>query len=177
MEMAVTALLYKVLKDRYMIARTHDYDDYINGADNIIVDKETGAVVCAFDEVHEGGMGDRQREKEAKVQRVVKKGGANVRFGMHLNEGKLERAKLEHLPMFYLGLNTGELEELMNSMDYDPAASPSEVEMQIYTKLVASLKQQVEDLAQVDAPEKVRARLADFKDSLIVLESYTQPRE
>ena len=72
MEMVVTALLHKVLGDRYFIVRTSEFDDYHNGIDNIIIDKQTGAVVCAFDEVHEGGVGDRTQKKQEKISKTAK---------------------------------------------------------------------------------------------------------
>ncbi len=172
MELAVTALLYKVLHKNNFIFRTNPYDDYINGGDTIIIDKETGSVVCAFDEVHEGGSGDRTLEKQNKISKIAHKGGARLRFGLVMENGKLKPSKLENLPIFYLGLNTEELNSLMENMEYDLNKEPSPQEIAIYKKLIDSVQEQFGLLEKEDLPEPVTKRLTKFKETLVNLGQY-----
>lgn len=172
MELAVTSLFYKVLSKRYFIFRPAKYDDYLNGIDNIIIDKETGSVICAFDEVHEGGDGDRTLVKQEKITKIARKGGARVRFGLAIEDGKLKRTKLENLPIFYLGLKTDELNSLMENMEYDLNKDPSLQELEIFRKLISSVKEQSLILEKEELPEAVTNRLDKFKDSLVNLSQY-----
>lgn len=172
MELAVTALLHKVLKERYFVVRTSEYDDYMNGIDNIIVDKETGVVICAFDEVHEGGDGSRTNDKQSKISKTARKDGAEIRFGLKVEDNKLQRAGLENLPVFYLGLTTTELEDLMNHMNYENMDQLSDKEKSTYLKLIGSVGEQMELLQEDKLPEGVKQNLNRFQESFEALNSY-----
>ncbi len=50
-EKAKTVILNKIIGTEFIVVRASKHDDYENGVDNIIINKETGNVVCAFDEV------------------------------------------------------------------------------------------------------------------------------
>ena len=91
MEMATTALLVKILGDDFLVVRSATYDDY-NGVDNIILNKRTGEAVCAFDEVHEGGSGERTNTKKEKMKKIARGDGAEISYGMSLDGGQLRRA-------------------------------------------------------------------------------------
>ncbi|MFA5127987.1 MAG: hypothetical protein WC457_03225 [Patescibacteria group bacterium] len=166
MEMAVTGLLHKILKDDFLVVRASAFDDYNNGVDNIILNKRTGEAICAFDEVHEGGAGERTGEKIDKIKKVAKKGGARVRYGMKLEKGKLKRAEMTTLPVFYLGLKSIELENLLGKMDFDPDSAPTDVERVVFAKLTASLKEQKQILDGTDVSPAVRNKLETFGDLL-----------
>lgn len=49
-EIATTLLFDKVLNKDFIIVRASTYDDYENGADHLIIDKQSGAVICGLDE-------------------------------------------------------------------------------------------------------------------------------
>jgi len=51
MEKLKTVIFYKFLKDGFYVTRSSRYDDIKNGIDNIILDKKTGNIICALDEV------------------------------------------------------------------------------------------------------------------------------
>jgi hypothetical protein len=173
MELAVTALLYKVLSDRYFIARTSKYDDYVNGIDNIIVDKETGTVVCAFDEVHEGGDGQRTAKKEQKILKSAKKGGAKIHFGLGMNDGQLQRTELKNLPVFYLGLDTDHLNDLIEDMSTEGNGSLSKTEQLTFELLMQSVSKQIENISdQKDIPQAVLENLNKFKESFAGMPRY-----
>jgi hypothetical protein len=174
-EMAVTALLSKILKDDFLVVRTASYDDYRHGIDNIILNKRTGEVICAFDEVHEGGRGERTNAKIEKVKKIAKKGGTDIAYGLNLENGKLTRSRMKNIPVFFLGLKSEELMKLLSHMEYDPDAGASSVEYEVYTKLVASLRdQQQKLLASPEVPNMLKEKLKTFENSLLALESIGQ---
>lgn len=164
-ELAITCLLYKMLGDRYLVARTNEYDDYTNGADNVLIDKETGVAICAFDEVY-----DREEErtnaekKQLKVLEIALAGGTDINFGVVSEEGVLKRGKQENLPIFYLGLNKEELNELLQEMADDPNEK-TDLERVVYAKLMKSIAQQFVVLMRQNLPEKVKENLLKFKES------------
>jgi len=174
-EMAVTALLSKILKDDFLVVRTASYDDYRNGIDNIILNRRTGEVICAFDEVHEGGRGERTNAKIDKVKKIAKKGGTKIAYGLKLENGKLSRSKMKNVPLFFLGLKSEELLNLLNNMEYDPDKGATSAEYEIYGKLVASLRAQQQLLLDSsEVPNLLKEKLKTFERSLAFLERIGQ---
>lgn len=176
-EMAVTALLHKILKEEFLVVRASAYDDYMHGVDNLILNKHTGEVICAFDEVHEDSTitnRDRKDKKEEKIEKIAKKGGVKARYGLSLSEGTLSRSKMENTPVFYLSLKTDELKQLLSEMNFDSDGNLAEVEYEIFGTLVASLREQRSRLLKIDSlPQTIQKKLEQFGNTLDVLEKYT----
>lgn len=171
MEMAITALLCKILKDDFLVVRTATHDDYFQGADNIILNKRTGEAICAFDAFHEGGQGELTKKKEFKTKKIIQKDGAEINYGMKLKDGKLARSKMKNVPIFSLGLNSKELADLLDNMSFDPEAPATPVEYEIFSKLKISLSQQRERLiASSKTSSEVQKNLVAFKTSLAMFE-------
>jgi hypothetical protein len=173
LEMAVSGLLYKILKDDFVVVRASDYDDRINGADNVIVNRHTGDVVCAFDEVHDHEGGDRHQGKLAKVVKNAEKGGTTIKYGFtfekdsETQQTKLVRKAIEHIPSFYLGLAPEELQDLLGGMQFDIHKGVSKVELVIFDKLISSLERQVTSLKENTRINKgVRQSVGNFEISL-----------
>ena len=157
MEMAVTLLLSEMLGNDFLVVRTAPTDDY-DGMDNLILDYTTGEVVGAFDEVHEGGDGKRTEFKKEKVQKIADRGGAKVRFGLKLEDGQLKRTKLEGVPVFYLGLESVELDDLVSALrEHD-----TEVMRTIFAKLIRSLSSQQVELSKNVQSQNLQGKLATF---------------
>jgi hypothetical protein len=170
MEMSVFALLSKILKDDFLVVRTAALDDY-SGADIIILNKKTGEVICAFDEFHEGGKGDLTEAKKLKTKKIAEKGGAAISYGMNLKDGKLSRSEMKNIPVLSLGLDSKELIELLDNMNFDPEAPATEMEGEIFSKLRTSLSQQRERLtASPSTSAEVKKKLVAFKTSLAMME-------
>ncbi len=157
MEMAVTLLLSRMLGNDFLIVRTAPLDDY-GGMDNLILDSVTGEVVGAFDEVHEGGEGRRLEEKRKKIQKIAEHGGAKVRYGIKLEEGKLKRTKLEGVPVFYLGLESSQLDVLVNALQMSDVKSMKE----IFAKLTHSLQEQHHELSTHTVNPQFQIKLENF---------------
>lgn len=168
-EMAITCLLYKMLGEKYIVARTNDYDDYTNGADNLLVDKETGAAICAFDEVYERDDQTANLEKkQKKVIDIALDGGTSIEFGLKHENGTLKRGKQDNLPVFYLELHKSELDSLLNNMGKE-IDEVSDTEKQIFAKLVRSIAQQFITLKRQKLPQEVVDNMDKFRSSFAKL--------
>lgn len=177
-EMAITALMHKVLKERFLVVRTSMFDDYKNGIDNLILDKETGAIICAFDEVLEND-GDRSRGASKKIEKIKKSavlGGTRAKYGVSLSNKKVVRSMSRNIPVFYLALESKDLAKLTNDL-YDSLYSTNknvitDMEQKIFAHLVTSISEQKRMLEELTLPPVMRAKLKEFEGSLAVLESF-----
>jgi len=140
-EMALTVLLQKYLGDDFIIARSSEYDDYNNGVDQVIIYKPTGEVVCGFDEVIGKDGNDGSEKKKEKLEHIMAKGGARIKYGAKLENGQLIRAEIKNIPAFFMGINKIELGRLLESLKNNPEKN-GEVEKEIFSKLLISLENQ-----------------------------------
>lgn len=140
-EMALTVLLQKYLGADFIIARSSEYDDYNNGVDQVIIYKPTGEVVCGFDEVIGKNGNDGGEKKKEKLENIMARGGARIKYGAKLENGHLVRAEIKNVPAFFIGINKIELGRLLESLKSNPEKN-GEVEKEIFSKLLASLENQ-----------------------------------
>jgi len=146
-EKSLTIALSDVLGDSYLVARASQYDDYNNGVDQVIIDKQTGRVLCGFDEVLSRDGSESSQKKEEKLQRSVQKGGARIKYGAAIKDGRLIRAKAENIPAFYLPVSKEELYQLLASQQ--AGGQPRQTaENQIFSKLLTSLRSQLETVGR-----------------------------
>lgn len=164
-EMGITLLFNRVLGDKFAILRASDYDDYENGADNIIVDRESGAVICGIDDVLGRDGDDGSQKKAAKIKNKMERGGARIKYGAAMKDGKLVGQSLEHVPLFYFSLSKQELSDLLHSLTEHN--KPGAKEKEIYKKLINSLSEQY---GQFSTDKKLhrdlQKNLASFSPSL-----------
>jgi hypothetical protein len=164
-EMALTLILDKFLKDDFIVARASAYDDYNNGVDQVIIDKKTGAVVCGFDEVITHMSDGASPKKEKKIEEKMLNGGARLKYGATIKEGRLERCPLKNIPAFYLALTKEDLNNALEALAAGNGAGPAE--NKIFNSLIASLDRQFEIFAaRPDLPVELKTNLNKFKDSL-----------
>lgn len=166
-EMAVTASLHRLLGNRFIVARASAYDDYKHGVDNVLIDKETGATVCGFDEVlgHEGNDGGEVKNK--KMQKVLADGGSSLKYGATIEDGKIIRKELNSIPTFYLSLSKEDLDHLLK--DIKTSNKPTENEKNIVLQMITSLEKQYEDAQKIANGLKLIKNLDKFADSLNVI--------
>ena len=103
-ETVVLAVLNKFLNERFVVVRASSYDDYEHGVDTLILDRESGGVVCAVDEVV-GILGDdRYADKVSRAQKKLKEhGGMQVTYGLSFEKTEagtpeLRRGTLPNVP-------------------------------------------------------------------------------
>jgi hypothetical protein len=167
-EMAVTTTLHRLLGNRFIVARASAYDDYKHGIDNVLIDKETGAVVCGFDEVlgFEGDDGGNVKSK--KTQEVLSDGGSSLKYGATISDGEIIRKELNSIPTFYLSLSKEELSTLLK--DIKSSSEPTENEKALVIKMIASLENQYEDAQKIANGLKLIKNLDKFAESLSVIQ-------
>lgn len=142
-EQAITLSLAKVLGSRFLSARSSAWDDYENGVDNLLLDLETGSVVCGFDEVIEGYGQDGSAKKEKKIMEKFSRGGSFVKYGIKsTGEAGKEVAisKKANLPTFFVSLTKDELSDLLENIN-KPEISVSE--KKVIGEIISSLEYQV----------------------------------
>jgi hypothetical protein len=161
MEMLVAALFYKAFGDEFIVARASAYDDYFNGIDTVVIDKKTGQIVCAFDEVHDHEKGERAGQKVEKIRKIAHRNGTTFKYGIALEEGRLVRKAVHNLPVFYLSLPTSELERALNSLGGGQEGCISEDERRLCAQFVSLLEQEEDMLGGEERlPEQVKRNLA-----------------
>ncbi len=164
-EIILTILIQKTLGLDYIVVRASVYDDYMNGVDTVIVNKNTGEVIAAFDELHNDERGQRAKEKEDKILKKMKKGGARLDYGFSFKEGKIVKESFQNLPIFYLGLSTTEMKDGLNVMDFDNFTVANEEERRITDKLKESLQKQSQLLLSVVTHSALKSNLERFRNN------------
>lgn len=171
LEMLKTAIFAKNLGEDFIVARTSLYDDFKNKIDNLILEKETGNVVCAFDEVGES-MDERYQEKVEKVMtRNTKEGGAGLEYGFKVEKDKEGQSKLvlgreKNIPLFYLVLPKrhieGGIKELIPSF-----GEKSDYEKKLFNYFLNALFHQINYLKLgPDLNPTLRRRIDNFEKTL-----------
>jgi hypothetical protein len=146
-EKAAVVLLARRLGGDFLTMRSSLYDDYANKTDTVIVDKKSGAVICAIDLVNDQAGGDSDKKKMEQFKRDAKSGG-NLRFGLTVEDGegadakKLVKKTLREVPKFFLSVERPDLDKLLRELPSDINAPITEIEKDLFAKLVASLNEQ-----------------------------------
>jgi hypothetical protein len=158
LEMAMTILLHKAFGKRYIIVRSSKYDDYNRdgGIDNVLVDKETGTVICGFDEVRNNPKSHRKAEKGDKVLERARAGGTELIYGLSIDEGKMKLKSMSNLPLFFLSLDEDEYEELIGSLQYGERryTNLNDVEKKYIEKIRTSISDQQKQLLDDSGVQK-----------------------
>lgn len=117
LEILKTALFQKYLGQDFIVIRSSEYDDVVGGVDNVIVDRRSGNLVCAFDEVGEesGALFD---NKKTRVTVRNKFGGAKLRYGFSVgSDKKITLGPIDNIPIFYLAMSPEKIEAALRSFD------------------------------------------------------------
>lgn len=167
LEMVVTILLHKAFGDKYIVVRSSKYDDYTRGVDNVIVNKETGAIICAVDDVRENQWNNnRESEKDRVILNKTRAGGAELIYGFTLDDNKkIKLASFDNLPIFRLGLTEDEYYEIVNAVEYKhgEANKLNEVEKKILDKILASIRAQRDALLADPEVQRQHAVVENLK--------------
>jgi len=100
----------KLFGERFIVVRTSLYDDYINGIDEIFLDKKTKIPFVAIDISNY----EKLKEKSFDVRKIKKRGvlwgkilgGSYLKYGCHLTENnKIEINGLVQVPTLSISLN------------------------------------------------------------------------
>jgi len=156
-EMLAASIFHKKLGKDFIVVRTSEYDDFENNVDSIILERETGNIVCAFDEVEFGNKLTRQDKKDKVADRNERKGGADLKYGIFLEKEdgamKLKKGRINQIPLFYLAASELEVINVLNNPDQRE---------RVFYELVDSIKEQIKDLKEKSLNQKLRERLDHF---------------
>lgn len=172
-EIATTLLFDKVLNKDFIIVRASTYDDYENGADHLIIDKQSGAVICGLDEAILGeSIKDTGEKKANKIDKKMKRGGAQIKYGATVNQGVLERKSLENVPIFYFNLSKLEMNKILSSLSSNDSELTNE-EKSVYNKLIDSLLIQSNKYQEnVNLNTNLRNNINKFQPSINKMKNY-----
>lgn len=162
-EAALTLMLQRVLPDNFMVVRSSAYDDYNNGVDQLIIDRESGAVVCGIDEVIDRQGNTGPSKKEEKIRQKMVRGGAKVKYGARVEVGNLVLGGLKNVPAFYLSLSSQELAILGDNLQKKEV---SVYERDLLNRLHSSLSAQLSGYASLNLSQDLQVKLQDFLQSL-----------
>lgn len=167
-ELAITVFLNKIIGDRFIVVRSSKYDDYEHGVDNVLVDKQTGFVVCGFDQVLGMGSNDGSDKKRDKVARINSRGGVMLDYGIKLDgEQKIRISKMRNIPAFFLGLTKDDLISLVNDMSSKENKGEdknSDLSKNVLSKIYKSLKEQEENIKNLLKDSKNHRLLSNVKN-------------
>ena len=112
LEMLKTIIFHKNLSSDFIVTRSSRFDDIKNNVDNVIINKKTGSVICAFDE-GTPRKGNEYDEKQEAILDRDRKGGVNLKYGVKFEEGieKPTLGRLNGLPIFHLALHPSEVQK------------------------------------------------------------------
>jgi hypothetical protein len=162
LEQAMLVLLHKFLKEDFLVVRTAAYDDYKAGVDNLIIDKETGDVICAFDEVHDNKSGADTKKKFDKIKKISERGGANVHYGLTVEASRIKQTDISNVPVFALSLESAEFAMLLPVLMRNGLDKKDSQEKEVMSKLIISLGEQAIMLRSARINGLVRANLNKF---------------
>lgn len=157
-----TAILYKAFKEKFVVARSSRYDDIRNGIDNVIMEKETGNIVCAVDDVATDENSKEFKEKERKVMEKNMAGGAKLKYGITIDErGRMRKTELNNIPVFQLTLK--DIEEAEKKFDPSKKES-SDDEKKLASDFLSSIKEQIKFFTEAS---KGKSHLNAFRKNLV----------
>jgi hypothetical protein len=162
LEMLKTAIFHRNLDSDFIVVRASNFDDIKRKVDNVIVNKKTGNVICAFDE-GSPRKGDKYIEKQEEILERDKKGGANLKYGLTFKDGeeKPHLKGLTGLPIFLLALHPSEIQMGMEKFDVD-----SDYEKKLFKVFITEVDIQIKKMEEEssDINPKLQTQWSDFRE-------------
>ena len=164
LEMLVYAIFYKNLRDLFVVVRASRHDGSVNHVHTVLLDKGTGNVVCAFDEVRDVSGSDYQVTQREIKNLNTERGGVKLKYGLGSKKegGRLTvvPAEAKNIPLFYIALPKDNLEAGIRG--FNPALeTPSDIEKRLFAYFISSIEAQIKGLEVL--PEQLNE---DFKKCL-----------
>lgn len=178
LEMLSHSIFIKNLGEKFVVVRASFHDDRKNKVDTLLLDRQTGNLVCAFDEIGDISGVDYER-KLSKVQtKNIHEGGASLKYGIKLetNGGKIIPSPAENIPLFYIALPSEFIKKGMEEFLPD-MENQSDFERKLFGYFVATIAAQIEGLELYDRrlDPALKQKLAAFKQVMEPLKSKIKP--
>ncbi len=166
LEILKTVVLYKFLSEKFIVARTSVFDDIENKVDNLILEKETGNLVCALDEISNVSSVEFERKQAKVLERNREEGGGKLKYGFKKEKDKFVMEEAEHLPIFYFALPSKYIKEGINNLIPELGQS-SDYEEKLFSYFIALIKSQISSLhLEPSLDADFRERLDEFGKSI-----------
>lgn len=164
-EMITMLVLCKGLGDDYVVARASKFDDY-HGVDNLIVNKHTGAIICAFDDVHSREGGEDLEEKKYWAEETARRGGTTIKYGFTFADDQLVKQELKNVPKFYMHFDINRLDKAMDVIDCSNLEEMTAGESELFYFIIDQLGSQVDNLRQNATNQNYLHNLETFNELL-----------
>ena len=172
LEMLASAILMKNLPDKFVVARASAHDDRVNKVDTVILDKTTGTLVCAFDEVGDTNGVDYEK-KQGLVREHNLKGGASLKYGIGIGEKNGKRAVVPssatNIPLFYIALPSDRIKK--GVQEFLPEENQSDFEEKLFFYFIATITAQIQalELYEKRLNPSLKEKLVAFKAIVVSL--------
>lgn len=157
LEMVKTIVFNEFWGESFIVVRSSFYDDYSNGVDNLLVDRKTGNVICAFDEVV-GTRGEAYKGKLNKLQEI-NRAGAKFKYGFTINPetGKIIYKEISDVPFLCIALDQKTLMEVTKEFRKEELKK-------LFLFFLLSFKIQIEGLSEqgIQVKKQVGTKLNQF---------------
>jgi len=171
LEMLKTALFQKYLGQDFIVVRSSEYDDVVGGVDNVIVDRRSGNLVCAFDEVGEDG-GPVFEKKKNRVMVKNELGGARLKYGFSVREGQIIiLGPIDNIPIFYLAMSPDKIEAVLRSFDEQGRLGQDGLAFKSFLDLILT---QIDELAKLDVKTQATLKEKAMKMGVILKQYQNQ---
>lgn len=108
-------LLYKFLKEHFIVIRASLYDDHKNKIDLLLIDKTVGAVICAVITVSDDA--DKLQIKAEDLWKInTEKNGVDLKYGLSLENGRLILKEFHNLPVFYFAFKKEKIKKHIDQL-------------------------------------------------------------
>jgi uncharacterized protein related to proFAR isomerase len=165
LELLKTAIFSKFLNENFIVVRTSKYDDIKNNVDNLIMEKDTGSLICALDEVG-STSGSLFEEKKNKVLMKNTQEGGKLKYGLQLTKGEIKLGPIMNVPIFLIALPTRHINEGIRNfnLSFDKF---SNYEKKLFKFWILSLKSQIAALRlEKKINPLIKERLGQFETIL-----------
>ena len=167
LEMLKTGVFNKFLPDNFVAVRASRFDDIKNSADNVVIDRQSGSVVCALDEVGEI-QGERFEEKKEQVLDKNNKGGVILKYALTVKDGQIMPSRaVQGIPIFYLALSPEFIRRGIREFISSPDKPPSDYERKIFDYFISSIDTQIKAIElNRNLKKALRERIKYFKKAI-----------
>jgi len=177
LEVAKTVIFQKKLGKRFVILRSSRYDNIRNKVDNVILDRETGNVICAIDDI-ESGNSERFRTKTSEVHAKNQAGGAELKYGFiprrQKENIKFDLGKVRNVPVFFLAVPGHFVKNSIKYFDSNPEKIVESEEV-LFKACLDEMKFQIDDLLTMKSLNTdLKWRLGAIRD---FLKEYTEAKK
>lgn len=165
-EIIKTIIFNKFLGNDFVAVRSSLYDDFKNGIDNIILDKKTGNLVCAFDEVASISGKEFEDKKDKVLSRNIKQKGVKLKYSIYLKDGEIALGPTEQIPIFYLALPSSRLKEAINRLS-PSLEEKTDYERKLFEFFISLIEHQIKTLRLYPQVEEILSKsINSFEDRL-----------